>query len=117
MTQTLKDHFRLIARENIDTFKLNKSDLIVDIGGNDGTQLIQYKTLGMKNLVNVESADNIAQISKDSGITTVNEFFNEETVDKYFEPGTAKIINAAGVFFHLEELHSVCRRNGKGREL
>lgn len=109
MTQTLKDHFRTIARENIDTFRLSKEDLIVDIGGNDGTQLIQYRTLGMENLVNVESADNIAQISKDAGIATVNKFFNEETVDKHFEPGTAKIINAAGVFFHLEELHSVTR--------
>ena len=86
-----------------------RDDLIIDIGGNDGFQLIQYRKLGLKNLVNVESASNIAKISRSNEINTINEYFNEESVSKNFERGEAKLINASGVFFHLEELHSVIR--------
>jgi len=108
-TKTLRDHFYAIAEENKEQFSLESSDLIVDVGGNDGTQLLQYKKLGLHNVVNVESADNIAKLSSDSGIVTVNGFFNEELVKGSFIEGSAKIINAAGVFFHLEELHSVIK--------
>ena len=63
----------------------------------------------MNNVLNIESADNIAKISVDSGVNTVNEFFNEKTVDKYISQNKGKLINASGVFFHLEEFHSVIR--------
>jgi hypothetical protein len=67
-TKTLKDHFYNLAKENVDAFCLSGNDSILDIGGNDGTQLFQYKTLGLNNLINVESADNIASISSKAGI-------------------------------------------------
>ena len=36
------------------------------------------------------------------------QFFNAETADFILsEHGPAKLVTAAGVFFHLEELHSV----------
>jgi len=108
-TKTLAKHFFDLAKDNIDMFSLSPHDLIVDIGGNDGTQLLQYQKLGMGNLVNVESAGNIAAISNLHGINTVVGFFNEELVSANFAPRSAKLINAAGVFFHLEELHSVLR--------
>ena len=108
-TKTLRDHFHEIAKENIEQFGLSPSDLVVDIGGNDGTQLLQYKKLGIDNVVNVESAHNIASISEKSGIPTINDFFSEDSVRRNFKEGSAKIVNAAGVFFHLEELHSVIK--------
>lgn len=106
-TKTLAKHFYALAEDNVELMKLGARDLIVDIGGNDGTALLQYHALGMQNLVNVESATNIAAISTKNGIATINEFFNEACVTKNFKDGSAKLINAAGVFFHLEELHSV----------
>jgi len=109
MTSTLGKHFLKIAEENKEQFNLTKDDLIVDIGGNDGFQLMQYKSLGLENVVNVESAENICDFSRKKGIKTINEFFNEPMAIKHFEPRSAKLINASGVFFHLEELHSVIR--------
>lgn len=109
MTETLKKHFFDIAKENIEMFKLDSKDCILDIGGNDGTQLLQYKKLGIDNVINFESAVNISKISSDSGIFTINKFFNEDTVKEHLKPNSIKLINAAGVFFHLEELHSVIR--------
>lgn len=108
-TQTLKKHFYQLALENIQQFKINKDDLIVDIGGNDGTQMLEYKNAGILNVLNIESADNIAEISKKNKIPTINEFFNEECIVKNKLENKVKLINASGVFFHLEELHSVIK--------
>lgn len=109
-TATLKKHFFDIAEENKVQFNLRKHDLILDIGGNDGTQLLQYKKLGFDNLVNVESASNIAKIASDAGIKTFNTFFNEEFVAGFLKTNEwAKLISASGIFFHLEEIHSVLR--------
>ena len=109
MTSTLGKHFLKIAEENKEQFNLQKDDLIVDIGGNDGFQLIQYKNIGLNNVVNVESAENICDFSKAKGIKTINSFFNEKTAKENFEKQNTKLINASGVFFHLEELHSVIK--------
>ena len=53
MTSTLGNHFLDIAKENKEQFDLQEDDMIVDIGGNDGFQLMQYKNLGLNNVVNV----------------------------------------------------------------
>lgn len=108
MTRTLVTHFHSLASENLIQYNLDTdSDIILDIGGNDGAQLIQYQNLGFKNVINFESADNICEVSKKNGIPVINDFFNEETVKRNVKEGSIKLINASGVFFHLEELHSV----------
>ena len=108
-TKTLRQHFFEVAKENKEQFDLQEDDMIIDIGGNDGTQLLQYRKVGCGNVLNIESASNIAQLSKDVGIPTVPKFFNEECVDILGIENKVKLINASGVFFHLEELHSVIR--------
>ena len=65
-TNTLKTHFYNLALENKEQFSLNGSDVILDIGGNDGTQLLQYIDAGLPNVINVESADNIAELSAEN---------------------------------------------------
>ena len=107
VTKTLVNHFHEVAEENVKQFEIQKDDLIVDIGGNDGTQLIQYRKLGIENLLNVECATRVSQISIDNGIKTVNEYFNKQCVDQFIGEKTVKLYNASGVFFHLEELSSV----------
>ena len=106
--KTLREHFGHLVEENIKQFSLTKNSSVLDIGGNDGTQLLEYKKRGIENLINVESASNIAKLSKDAGICTISEFFNEETIQKY-DIKDVDLVNASGVFFHLEELHSVTR--------
>lgn len=106
-TKTLKSFFLDLAKENKKQFSLTKKSLILDIGGNDGTQMLQYKKIGLKKVINVESATNIARISKKNGVKTFNNFFNLEFVKKKIKKNSINLINASGVFFHLEELHSV----------
>lgn len=109
MTKSLQSHFYNTAKENLEDLNLSFDDVVVDIGGNDGTQLLQYKKLGFNNVINIESADNICKLSEESGITSHNMFFNEDNVKGVIDKGSVKLINASGVFFHLEELHSVIR--------
>lgn len=110
MTKTLVKHFSYLAKENLNLYHLNiDEDVILDIGGNDGTQMLEYKKLGFKKVINFESADNICEISKNNGISTINDFFNEESVKKYLNEKSVSLINASGVFFHLEELDSVIK--------
>ena len=107
MTKTLVNHFYEVAEENVKQFNIQSDDLIVDIGGNDGSQLLQYKKVGVENVLNVESAKRVSEISRSAGIETINEFFNETCAKKHLGEKSVKLYNASGVFFHLEELHSV----------
>jgi hypothetical protein len=107
VTKTLISHFYEVADENIKQFKIKNDDLVVDIGGNDGSQLLQYKKAGIKNLLNIECAKRVSEISRNNGINTITEYFNKNCVEKYIGEKNVKLYNASGVFFHLEELHSV----------
>jgi len=109
VTKTLKNHFKEIAKDVIEFNNIQTEDIILDIGGNDGTNLETYKELGYNNVINVEAASNISRISKSKGILTHNEFFNEDYVIKHGYNDNIKVINASGVFFHLEEIHSVIK--------
>lgn len=105
MTKTLDEHFRKLALE-VDSrfFSGAKSKSVLDIGSNDGTQLLHYKALGYE-VLGVESSKAIAAIANKRGIPTLNEFFNLESGRRMARKFS--VINASGVFFHLEELHSV----------
>lgn len=105
ITKSLGNHFRRVASEVDQRFLHNAPvKTVLDIGSNDGTQLGHFRTLGYE-VLGVESSKTTAQIAMKAGIPTINKFFNLETlreIGKRFD-----VINAAGVFFHLEELHSV----------
>ncbi len=105
MTKTLTDHFRCVARQVDERFFATRpKKAMLDIGSNDGTQLAHYRDCGYE-ILGVEPAKLPAEIANAAGLTTLRAFFNGETarsIGRKFE-----VINASGVFFHLEELHSV----------
>jgi 2-polyprenyl-3-methyl-5-hydroxy-6-metoxy-1,4-benzoquinol methylase len=105
VTKSLSEHFKTVAQE-VDTrfFQAVQSKSFLDIGSNDGTQLQHFKALGY-DVLGVESSKTTAKIANDAGLTTLNEFFNLDLVQRLNRK--FDVINAAGVFFHLEELHSV----------
>lgn len=105
VTRSLSEHFRCIAVEVDERFGSRfSSKNVLDIGSNDGTQLKHYQALGW-DVLGVESSKTTARIAVEAGVPTLNRFFNQACmvdIDQKFA-----VINAAGVFFHLEELHSV----------
>jgi SAM-dependent methyltransferase len=106
VTRSLNEHFRGVTHE-VDR-RLGKSDTgvksVLDIGSNDGTQLKHFQSLGY-DVLGVESSKTTARLAVEAGVPTLNQFFNHDVareIGRKFD-----VINAAGVFFHLEELHSV----------
>jgi len=105
VTQSLGEHFGGIAREVDERFFKNlPGKSVLDIGSNDGTQLKHFQRLGY-DVLGVESSKTTARIAQEAGVPTLNQFFNLEVARSLGRKFHA--VNAAGVFFHLEELHSV----------
>jgi hypothetical protein len=102
-THTLKSHFQKISRDILKY--LNTENLIVDIGGNDGTFLEFFHLLGYRTL-NIDSGIQQSQVSKNKGIETINDFFSTSLVKRIIsEHGKATLVHASGILFHLEDLH------------
>ncbi|WP_207622851.1 class I SAM-dependent methyltransferase [Falsiroseomonas algicola] len=106
-TKTLPAHFLETSRRIASAYGVKAGDLVVDIGSNDGTWLKQWAFSGAR-VLGVEAAGNVAKLAQEAGVPTWHRFFNAACcADILKEHGPAKVITAAGVFFHLEELHSV----------
>jgi hypothetical protein len=105
-TQTLTAHFRTSTDRLVSRLELRQGDLVIDIGSNDGTWINCYKSYKIR-AIGVEPAKNIADMANSRGLETINKFFNVEIAREICsEYGRPKLVTAAGVFFHLEELHS-----------
>jgi SAM-dependent methyltransferase len=108
VTRSLSEHFRTVAEQINDHLGTppGRKWSVLDIGSNDGTQLKHFQALGY-DVLGVESSQTTARLANEAGVPTLNDFFNlqmAQKIGKKFD-----VINAAGVFFHLEELHSVTR--------
>jgi SAM-dependent methyltransferase len=104
----MKAHLEKLAQNTVKRFALKKTDLVIDIGSNDGTLLKFFKNLGVKTL-GVDPSD-VAKLSRKNGIETVNDFFNQMTAKKIVEEfGQAKIITGTNVFAHVDNLDDFMR--------
>ena len=104
-SKELIDNFHSLAENITKRFNLSSKDLVIDIGSNDGTFLGNLAPYKIKVLgVDPSKAANLA-IEKN--IPTLKDFFNEKTAYKVLnEHGKAKIITAANVFAHVQDLDS-----------
>ncbi len=114
ITKSLSEHFRQIAEDVDKRFGGDfQKKSILDIGSNDGTQLRHFQNLGWE-VLGVESSKTTATIAGSMGVPTLNRFFNLECIKDINRKFS--VFNAAGVFFHLEELHSVTEGIKQGLE-
>lgn len=101
ISKTYLKHFETVTDSLIKQFNLKKGDLVIDIGGSDGSLLNFFKKKGMK-VVNVEPAKNIV-----SKVFKINSYFDRKTaVDIVRKFGKAKLALATNVFAHIDDLHS-----------
>ena len=102
-------HFKKFAADIVSRFKLNKKSFIIDIGSNDGILLKPYKKIGIR-VLGVEPAKQIAEIARNDGIPTVDEFFSLDLARRIVKTkGKAKIVTATNVFAHIDDLDEVIR--------
>jgi SAM-dependent methyltransferase len=103
----LPEHFKKYAEEVVNNFVKSRTDLVVEIGSNDGLLLGAIKDLGVK-VLGVDPAINIAKVANERGVETLPEFFNEnlagEIVKKY---GHAKVMIGNNVVAHINDHHDL----------
>ena len=106
ISTAFRTHLESFAEKLVERFSPNKDDLVIDIASNDGTLLQFFKNSGLR-VLGVEPS-NIADIAKENGIQTVNDFFNEEVAKQILdENGQAKIITITNAFAHIKDLDSL----------
>ncbi|MEK7766797.1 MAG: class I SAM-dependent methyltransferase, partial [bacterium] len=87
---------------------LEPGDLVVDIGSNDGTLLSNFQADGQR-VFGIEPT-RAGQLARDRGIETLEAFFGLESAGRArTAAGPAKMITAANVFAHIEDIHEVVR--------
>jgi hypothetical protein len=104
-TRILRENFAQLYQEVMGLYPLSRTDLVVDIGANDGT-LLSYFQAGHR-VCGVEPTS-VCRLARDRGIPSVNRFFGRAAVDEVLRDyGSAKIISAANVFAHIENIHEI----------
>jgi hypothetical protein len=104
-TKILRDNFAQLSREIAERYPLKKSELIVDIGSNDGTLLSNFTEHAR--VFGIEPT-NAGKLALQRDIPTLTSFFNRSAVEKTLaEHGKAKIVTATNVFAHIEDIHEI----------
>jgi SAM-dependent methyltransferase len=90
---------------------LKVGDVVLDIGGNDGTMLATYTAKGIRK-VGCEPADNLIELLRKNADYVMHDFWDYERYMKLaagWHLGKAKVITAIGMFYDLEDPNKFIR--------
>jgi hypothetical protein len=105
-TRILRDNFAELSRESTQFLGLRGSELVVDIGSNDGTLLKNFKDAGHP-VCGVEPTL-MANVANERGIRTIMSFFGPDASARVVaQCGKATVVTATNVFAHIEAIHDV----------
>ncbi len=103
-TKILRDNFAELYNECKIIVGLDKNDLVIDIGSNDGNLLSNFKSHKVLGV----TPEEVGNIAIERGIPTIIDYFNKEVVEKIKkERGNAKIITATNVFAHMDNINEI----------
>ena len=106
-TKILRENFANLYSDTKKIVDLNKKDLIIDIGSNDGNLLSNFKN---NHKVLGVTPEKIGNIAIKRGIPTIIDYFNNKTVKKILNKhGKAKIITATNVFAHIDNINQIVK--------
>jgi novobiocin biosynthesis protein NovU/D-mycarose 3-C-methyltransferase len=104
---TMVRHMRQVVTTCRTRFSVPPDSLVVEIGSNTGTQLLEFRQAGMR-VLGIDPALNIADIANQNGVETLPEFFSAATAKMVKERlGSAQLIVGRHVFAHIDELSEV----------
>lgn len=104
-TKVLRQNFAELYRECVKFIPLEKEDLIIDIGSNDGNLLNNFKkdhkVLGI-------TPETIGKIAIKNGVPTIIDYFSTRVANKVSKKyGKAKIVTLTNAFAHIENVHEL----------
>ena len=104
-TRILRENFAQLYQEVMQLYPLAKTDLVVDVGSNDGTLLGNFQK-GHR-VCGIEPT-NACKIAVERGIQTINSFFGRAAVAAALKAhGPASVVTATNVFAHIENIHEI----------
>lgn len=108
---SLVKHFEGFACAIKEKFNQSQTINILEIGSNDGILLKEFEKINFGNLIGVEPAKNIAEISREKTKANIlNKFFNENVAEEIKNKfGYMDIICANNVFAHVSDLDSLVK--------
>ncbi len=107
-SKPLADHFIDLGNELVGRYIQTPDDLVVEIGGNDAVMLEHIKDVCR--VVNVEPAPAIARLSRKKKVGTYETYFTSKLAEKIRkDQGPAKVIVAANVLAHIDDIKDVFR--------
>ena len=80
-TNALVDYYALTATRLMSEYEIRPGSLILDIGSNDGSFLLEFKDKGMR-VLGIEPAKPASILADSFSINTLNEYFTKDTVKK-----------------------------------
>ena len=106
-TKILRENFVDLYKDTKKIVDLNKNDLVIDIGSNDGNLLSNFKT---NHKVLGVTPEKIGKIAIKKGIPTIIDYFNEKISSKIIKKnGKAKVITATNVFAHIDNINGIVK--------
>src|SRR5713226_709569 len=105
-TRILRENFAELRREATAFLGLRGTELVVDIGSNDGTLLENFKASGHP-VCGIEPTL-MANLASERGIRTIMSFFGPAAAARVIEEcGKAHIVTATNVCAHIEGIHEI----------
>tara|TARA_Y100000590_G_scaffold8025_1_gene10116 strand:+ start:6178 stop:7392 length:1215 start_codon:yes stop_codon:yes gene_type:complete len=104
VTKTMRDGLRDIYNSSLKYVKLNKNDVVLDIGANDGTLLSYYSKI--TTTIGCEPAKNLTKKLKKNCDYVLNDFWSYNKLKNILNRkklNKPKIITAIGMFYDLED--------------
>jgi dTDP-4-dehydrorhamnose reductase/SAM-dependent methyltransferase len=98
-------HCNKMANDLKDRYGLTTDSFVIDIAGNDGALLGEFKKVFNPKVLNVDPATNLTAIAEQRGINSLAKFWGYDTSKDVLELyGKADIITATNVFAHVDNI-------------
>jgi dTDP-4-dehydrorhamnose reductase len=100
-------HCRKMARTVGRMLELGEGDLVVDIAGNDGSLLLEFRDELGVDVLNVDPAGNIAALARERGVETINDFWSPQVAANIVaDKGRPRLLTATNVFAHVDDVRT-----------
>lgn len=99
-------HCRAMAIELKKRHNLNSTSSMIDIAGNDGALLDEFKSEIGLNVLNIDPAKNLAPVCEAKNIPVISEFWSKDMATKILNKyGEVDLITATNVFAHVDDVN------------
>jgi SAM-dependent methyltransferase len=100
------EHCKTIFQDIQEYIPVVDGTQFIDVGGNDGTLLLTFKSLTDKGIdvLNVDPSKNLTELSEQRGIPALNDFFDVDLLSDYIN--SVDVVTSTNVFQHLKDINS-----------